>query len=104
MKSCYHPNNDKRKKDGRADAKDSDKILPKRHCGERDGRCEANRSRNKSRHESERGMINFRKKMIFTSGTRQRSAEFSITKRATKRRDSADRSEEHTSELQSHHD
>ena len=35
-------------------------------------------------------MINLREKMIFPSGTRQRGAEFAITNRATKRRDSTD--------------
>src|SRR5437870_1168836 len=90
MKRCYHPNNDKRKQDRRADAEDSDKILPKRHSGERDGRGEANRGGNKSRHKPECRMINLREKMIFASGTRQRGAEFAITNRATKRRDSTD--------------
>ena len=34
-------------------------------------------------------MIDLREKMIFTSGARQRGAEFAVTKRATKGRDSA---------------
>src|SRR5207237_5472446 len=75
------------------------------HCDERDGPSKANRNGKESRHESERGMINPRQKMIFTSGTRQCSAQFAITERAAKRGDSANdpKHEQCKSRLNFHH-
>ena len=89
VKNRYHPNNNKRQNDRRAEVEDSVKIFPKSHGGECDGRGKTNRGGNKSSHESERRMINPRKKMIFASRARQRGTKFSITKRTTKRCDSA---------------
>src|SRR5207248_9676324 len=64
-------------------------ILAKCHRCERDRRGKSNRSGTEPRHESERGMIDLRQKMVFPAGTRQRRAEFAITKCAAKRGGSA---------------
>ena len=90
MKKRHDPDDGEGEQDGRTRAENALKIFSKSHCGERDGRGETNRGGNESRHESDRWMINLRKKMIFASGARQRGAQFAIAKRAAKRHDSAD--------------
>src|SRR5438128_10542857 len=89
MEERHGPDNREGEQDRRAKVENAAEICPKRHAGERDGRGKSHRGRNESRHEPERGMINLREKMVLPSGTRQRGAEFAITKRAAKRRHSA---------------
>src|SRR5947207_10437267 len=64
-------------------------IFSKCHRGDCDRRRKSNCSGNESGHEAKRGMINAREKMIFAARTRECGTEFPITKRATKRGDSA---------------
>ena len=64
--------------------------MSKRHRGERNGRCKSNRRRHESGHEADRRMIDFREKIVFASGTRQCSGEFTVTERATECGNSTD--------------
>ena len=72
------------------DSRNSLEIFCECHRRQCDGRGEADRSGNEAGHESDRRMINGRKKMIFATGPRQGGAQFSVTKRATERDDAAD--------------
>src|SRR5215470_10646426 len=90
MKNRNYPNNHERQNNRRTHVENAVKILPKGHRGQCNGRRKSNRSRHESRHEPKSWVINFRKKMVLASGTRQRGGEFAVTESATKRRNSSD--------------
>src|SRR5260370_21727251 len=90
MKQGENPDNDERKQHRRADPEGALEIFAKSHGSERDRRGKTDRDGNHASHETEGWVVNLGEKMIFAPGTRERRAQFRVTKRAAKRCDSTD--------------
>src|SRR4051812_24738224 len=98
MKESDDPNDGERKNHWRSGVEDAVEIFSEGDGGERDRGGEADRGGNNPGHESDGGMINFGKEMIFAAGARERCAQLTVTKRATERGDSTDDPEHQQSE------
>ena len=73
-----------------AEVENTLEIFSERHGRERDRSGETDGSGNKAGHKADRGVINFREKVIFAAGARECGAQLAVGKGAAQRRDPTD--------------